>query len=133
MEIFPKTKLAGLSMIAAEATRIGQKVYRTGKELEQRIDELLHPYEEDVITMKKTTFAAILVLLAAVAGALAALYLYLRRREAELDEYEQLLFSEDFSHEETEDAAVLAEEAALDADAAPEAELDGAEVSEAAE
>ncbi len=31
--------------------------------------------------------------------------MYLRRREAELDEYEQLLFSEDFSHEEGDDVS----------------------------
>ena len=55
--------------------------------------------------MKNSTFAAILVFLAAAVGALVAGALYLRRREKELDEYEQLLFSEDFSEEEPEDAA----------------------------
>ena len=45
-------------------------------------------------------------------------YMYLRRREAELDEYEQLLFSEDFSHEEP-----AAEETAA-ADEADDAEDD---------
>lgn len=49
--------------------------------------------------MKKSTFVTILVVLAAVAGALGALYLYVLRREKELDEYEQLLFSEDFNDE----------------------------------
>ncbi len=33
----------------------------------------------------------------AVAGVLGALYFYVLRREKELDEYEQLLFSEDFN------------------------------------
>ena len=51
-------------------------------------------------------------------GALPADYMYLRRREAELDEYEQLLFSEDFSHEEP-----AAEETAA-ADEADDAEDD---------
>ncbi len=50
--------------------------------------------------MKNTTFAAILMFLAAAVGALVAGALYLRRREKELDEYEQLLFSEDFSDDE---------------------------------
>ena len=36
-----------------------------------------------------------IAVLAAVAGALAAVALYLNRREKELDEYERLLFSED--------------------------------------
>ena len=73
--------------------------------------------------MKNTTFAAILMFLAASVGALVAGALYLRRREKELDEYEQLLFSEDFSDDEAdEDEADLEPEedvtveAPLDAD-----------------
>ncbi|MCI6740012.1 MAG: hypothetical protein MR579_04700 [Bacteroidales bacterium] len=73
--------------------------------------------------MKNTTFAAILMFLAAAVGALVAGALYLRRREKELDEYEQLLFSEDFSDDEAdEDEADLEPEedvtveAPLDAD-----------------
>ncbi|MEG1932685.1 MAG: hypothetical protein RR075_06210, partial [Pygmaiobacter sp.] len=38
-------------------------------------------------TMKKSTVLSIIVFLSAVAGALGAAYLYLRRREKELDEY----------------------------------------------
>lgn len=52
------------------------------------------------ITMKKSTFVSILVALAAVAGALGAAYLYLVKREQELAEYEQMLFSEDFDDNE---------------------------------
>ncbi|MDD3429698.1 MAG: hypothetical protein PHG02_06815 [Oscillospiraceae bacterium] len=58
------------------------------------------------VTMKKSTFVALLVFLAAVAGALGAAYMYLKQREEELDEYERLLFSEDFSED-----AELAQEA----------------------
>ena len=47
--------------------------------------------------MKKSTFAAILVFLSAAVGALVAAYMYIQRREKELDEYEQLLFSEEFN------------------------------------
>lgn len=60
--------------------------------------------------MKKSTVAAIVALLAAVVGALVAAFVYLRRREAELDEYERLLFSEDFSHEEPEEDCAVEEE-----------------------
>ena len=42
--------------------------------------------------MKKSTFGAALAFLAAAAGVLTAVALYLRRREQELDEYEKLLF-----------------------------------------
>ena len=51
------------------------------------------------VFMKKSTLVALLVVLAAVAGALGAMYFYVLRREKELDEYEQLLFSEDFNDE----------------------------------
>lgn len=61
--------------------------------------------------MKKSCLIAVIATLAAVAGALAAVAVYLRRREKELDEYEQLLFSEDLDEEEApaEDAAPAAE------------------------
>ena len=60
---------------------------------------------QEEITMKKSTLVAIIACLSAIAGALGAMFLYLRRREAELDEYEQLLFSEDFSEETPEPEA----------------------------
>ncbi len=63
--------------------------------------------------MKKSTFAAILAFLAAAAGALAAAWLYIRRREKELDEYEQLLFSEEFN-DEIEDEDPCAEETVVE-------------------
>ena len=53
--------------------------------------------------MKNTTFAAILMFLAAAVGALVAGALYLRRREKELDEYERLLFSDDYDDFDDED------------------------------
>lgn len=65
--------------------------------------------------MKKSCLIAVIATLAAVAGALAAVAVYLHRREKELDEYEQLLFSEDFKDEddydEDEEAAEPQEEA----------------------
>ena len=52
--------------------------------------------------MKKTTFGAVLAFLFAAAGALtAALYLY--HREKELDEYERLLFSDDYEDDDYDD------------------------------
>lgn len=66
--------------------------------------------------MKQSTFVALVLMLAAAVGALTAAWLYVRRREKELDEYEQLLFSEDLDEEEAP-----AEEAA-EPDAEPDAE-----------
>ena len=59
--------------------------------------------------MKKSTLVALLVFLSAVAGALAAGYCYLLKREKELDEYEQMLFSE--YYEEDDDAAPAMDDA----------------------
>lgn len=69
--------------------------------------------------MKKSTFGAALAFLAAATGALTAAWLYLRRREKELDEYEELLFSDDEGDQETEDEVVYEE---LDVDEEPAAE-----------
>lgn len=53
--------------------------------------------------MKKSTFGAILAFLAAAVGALTAAALYLRHRERELDEYEKLLFNDDYDEDAYED------------------------------
>ena len=63
--------------------------------------------------MKKSCLIAVIATLAAVAGALAAVAVYLHRREKELDEYERLLFGEDDAAtvEDTVEPAEAAEEA----------------------
>ena len=53
--------------------------------------------------MKKTTFGAVLAFLFAAAGALTAAALYLHHREKELDEYERLLFSDDYEDYDDDD------------------------------
>ena len=55
--------------------------------------------------MKKTTFGAVLAFLFAAAGALTAAALYLYHREKELDEYERLLFSDDYDGDDYDDDA----------------------------
>lgn len=50
--------------------------------------------------MKKSTFGAVLAFLFAAAGALTAAALYLYRREKELDEYERLLFNDEYDDED---------------------------------
>lgn len=84
----------------APAAAVAGRLWRRGRVLRRSVHTAFHPKErKDVVTMKKSTFAAIIALLAAIAGALGAAFFYLRRREEELDEYEQLLFSEDYSEE----------------------------------
>lgn len=62
--------------------------------------------------MKKSCLVAVIAVLAAVAGALAAVALYLNRREKELDEYERLLFGEDKAEPAEAPADASAEDAA---------------------
>lgn len=70
--------------------------------------------------MKKSTFGAALAFLAAAAGVLTAVALYLRRREQELDEYEKLLFSDEYDDEDEDDA----QDDTASADAEPMADPD---------
>ena len=62
--------------------------------------------------MKKSCLIAVVAVLAAVAGALGAVAVYLRRREKELDEYERLLFGEDKAEPAEAPADAPAEDAA---------------------
>lgn len=66
--------------------------------------------------MKQSTFVALVLMLAAAVGALTAAWLYVRRREKELDEYEQLLFSEDLDEEEAPAVEAAAPAAEPDAE-----------------
>ena len=83
------------------------RVSRWKNKLKHRFDRK----KECTEPMKKSCLIAVITALAAVAGALAAVAIYLRRREKELDEYERLLFGED-------DAATVEPEAAAAGDAA---------------
>ena len=62
--------------------------------------------------MKKSCLIVVIATLAAIAGALAAVAVYLRRREKELDEYERLLFGEDQAEPAEAPADAPAEDAA---------------------
>ena len=104
--------LAKGALRAAEAAVTAGKVVRTGRRAQRKVEAVLHPFQhpqapartekKEEITMKKSTLVAVVAFLSAIAGALAALFLYLRRREKELDEYEALLFSEEFNDEPEE-------------------------------
>ena len=65
--------------------------------------------------MKRSCLVAVITVLAAVAGALAAVAVYLHRREKELDEYERLLFGEDTAAPVEEEPAEAEDEAAEEA------------------
>ncbi len=54
--------------------------------------------------MKKSTLITVVALLAAVAGALITAAVFLDRRAKKLDEYEALLFSEEFNDEFDDEA-----------------------------
>lgn len=98
-----------LHMLSAmwKAAELLLRVSRWKNKLKHRFDRK----KECAEPMKKSCLIAVIATLAAVAGALAAVAVYLRRREKELDEYERLLFGED-------DAATVEPEAAAE-EAAP--------------
>ncbi len=102
---FLLSKLSGLASVTARTAKAVENAYAQGKKIGNQVKSALSVNKEDVVVMKKSTLIAILAALSAVIGVLVAMCVYLRRRESELDEYEQLLFSEDFSHEEAEDEA----------------------------
>ena len=91
-----KTIVAGVTGAALVLGNLGKSIREGASGLK---DQAFHNKKKsgEVIEMKKSTVIALLVALAAVAGVLGALYFYVLRREKELDEYEQLLFSEDFN------------------------------------
>ena len=96
IKIDPGTLLReGLRFVSAVAgaaavfgTQLKQELKKAGKK------------KKGEFTMKKSTVVALLVFLSAVAGALAAGYCYLLKREKELDEYEQMLFSEEYGEDD---------------------------------
>ena len=98
-----------LHMLSAmwKAAELLLRVSRWKNKLKHRFDRK----KECAEPMKKSCLIAVVAVLAAVAGALGAVAIYLRRREKELDEYERLLFGED-------DAATVEPEAAAE-EAAP--------------
>ena len=77
--------------------------------------------KESAQPMKKSCLIGVIAVLAAVAGALVAVAVYLRRREKELDEYERLLFGEDEAvPADTEDEGDAGDAEAAGEDAAEE-------------
>ena len=96
-----KGLIAGATGAALFLANLGKSARDTAVDFkEQTFNQ--NKKSEEVLEVKKSTFVALLVALAAVAGVLGALYFYVLRRERELDEYEQLLFSEDFNDDELE-------------------------------
>ena len=100
-----------LHMLSAlwKAADLLLRVSRWKNKLKRRFDQK----KECAEPMKKSCLIAVVAVLAAVAGALGAVAVYLRRREKELDEYERLLFGEDDAAtvEDTAEPAEAAEEA----------------------
>lgn len=104
-----KGVLAGLAAAGVLAANAGSSVLNKAEGISQQVLHPNHKKSGEVIQVKKSTFVALLVALAAVAGVLGALYFYVLRRERELDEYEQLLFSEDFNDDLLDDEDDLPE------------------------
>lgn len=95
-------KGAGKAVVAFSAgaafliSHVGRAIQDIATGVGDHANKNIEEKTEEVVVMKKSTLVGLLVALAAIAGVLGALYVYVLRREKELDEYEQLLFSEDF-------------------------------------
>lgn len=115
--LFLAAKAAAGAVAGARLVKAGARAERAVQTMKNNLGRRLIPVKEkeNEIIMKKSTFGAMVVGLAAATGALAAGAIYLYRREKELDEYEKLLFSDEFNdsvpeekpegeeHKETED------------------------------
>ena len=97
--LFLAAKAAAGAVAGARLVKAGALVERAVQTMKNNLGRRLIPVKEkeNEIIMKKSTFGAMVVGLAAATGALAAGAIYLYRREKELDEYEKLLFSDEFN------------------------------------
>ena len=97
--LFLAAKAAAGAVAGARLVKAGARVERAVQTMKNNLGRRLIPVKEkeNEIIMKKSTFGAMVVGLAAATGALAAGAIYLYRREKELDEYEKLLFSDEFN------------------------------------
>lgn len=101
---------AGLAAVALFFANVTSAIKQTAANFKEQ-PLVSKKNQEEVFEVRKSTVVALVVALAAVAGVLGALYFYVLRREKELDEYEQLLFSEDFNEDVIEPVdELLAEE-----------------------
>lgn len=121
--LIPAAKLAALhcgkKWIGWKAKRKAEQMKAAVLQAMPKPGTIITIDEEDVI-MKKSTFAAVLAFLACATGALTAFALYLRRREKELAEYEQLLFDAGEEEEEAQEEPAKEEEYVLSVDETPE-------------
>ena len=97
--LFLAAKAAVGAVAGARLVKAGARAERAVQTMKNNLGRRLIPVKEkeNEIIMKKSTFGAMVVGLAAATGALAAGAIYLYRREKELDEYEKLLFSDEFN------------------------------------
>ena len=83
---------------AVQVCRAGSKKFKNGIRAELKPDVTENNTEEakENTSMKKSTFWALIAFLAAVCAAIAGVAYYLKKREAELEEYDDMLFNEDY-------------------------------------
>lgn len=118
--------LVKLSLRALAWLKMVLKLMLRVSRLKNEVKRRFNRNKESAEPMKKTYLIAIIAALAAVAGALTAAAIYLRRREKELDEYEKLLFGEDEAEAEAEAPAeeAAAEEPAEEGEPAAETDAE---------
>lgn len=92
---------AGGALAGIRLLNTGRRAKRKIRRIHKQLNRRLHPVrvKENEIIMKKSTLGIMAIGVAAAAGAVAAGAFYLYRREKELDEYEKLLFDDEFEEE----------------------------------
>ena len=107
-------KAASGAVTGVRLVTAGARAERRLQSLKYKLSRRLYParVKENEIVMKKSTFGAMVVGLAA-----GAIYLY--RREKELDEYEKLLFSDEFN-----DSVPAEDKAEAEEETEPEVEVE---------
>lgn len=119
--LFLAAKAAAGAVAGARLVKAGARAERAVQTMKNNLGRRLIPVKEkeNEIIMKKSTFGAMVVGLAAATGALAAGAIYLYRREKELDEYEKLLFSDEFN-----DSVPAEDKAEAEEETEPEVEVE---------
>lgn len=114
-------KAASGAVTGVRLVTAGARAERRLQSFKYKLSRRLYParVKENEIVMKKSTFGAMVVGLAAATGALAAGAIYLYRREKELDEYEKLLFSDEFN-----DSVPAEDKAETEEETEPEVEVE---------
>ena len=114
-------KAASGAVTGVRLVTAGARAERRLQSFKYKLSRRLYPAraQATALVLQKSTLGAMVVGRAAAPGALAAGAIYLYRREKELDEYEKLLFSDEFN-----DSVPAEDKAEAEEETEPEVEVE---------